>query len=362
MMVRYKSLDVFRGMTMATMILVNTPGSWAYIYSPLAHVPWHGYTPTDLVFPFFLVAIGVSMSFSFEKYNQTDQKAFYLKTLKRAILIFLIGLALTAFPFIGKDYSHLRILGVLQRISLAYLLAALIIHQFNTTKKLLWISAIVLLTYWLVLLAFGTGDPYSLETNFPRQIDLLILGDAHMWHGHKIAFDPEGLLSTLPAAISVISGYLLGLVIRKYQKMELIARIMLLGSVLIIGGYVWGMVFPINKALWTSSYVLVTTGIAAIIIGILIYLIDIKLWNKWAQPFEAFGMNPLIIFVLSIIWVKTYFMIHIGDQNMYGWLYTTVFKQIINPTFGSLLFALFHVFGCWLVAYVLYKKKIYIKL
>ena len=359
---RYKSLDIFRGITMAMMILVNTPGSWAYIYPPLGHASWHGYTPTDLVFPFFLVAIGLSMTFSFQKYDQTDQKAFYLKTTRRAVLIFLIGLGLTAFPFFGKDYSHLRILGVLQRIALAYYLAAIVIHHFNNTKKLLWISAIILLGYWLVLFAFGTGDPYSLETNFPRTVDLLVLGDAHMWHGHKIAFDPEGLLSTFPAMVSVISGYLIGLVVRKYKDMDLVARVLLIGNILIIGGYAWGLVLPINKALWTSSYVLVTTGIAAIIIGILIYVIDIKHWSKWATPFEAFGMNPLIIFILSILWVKTYFIIHIGDQNMYGWLYTTVFKSIINPTFGSLLFALFHVFGCWLIAYVLYKKKIYIKL
>ena len=362
MVKRYKSLDIFRGMTMAMMIMVNTPGSWAYIYPPLGHASWHGYTPTDLVFPFFLIAIGLSMTFSFQNYDQHNQQAFYLKVVRRTVLIFLIGLALTAFPFFGKDYSHLRILGVLQRIALAYFFAAVIIHNFNNVKQLLWISAITLVGYWLLLLAFGTGDPFSLETNFARKIDLLILGEAHMWHGHKIAFDPEGLLSTLPAVISVISGYLLGLVIRKYQDMNLLARILLIGNILIIGGYLWGMVFPVNKALWTSSYVLVTTGIAAVIIGILIYVIDIKHWRKWATPFEAFGMNPLIIFILSILWVKTYFIIHIGDQNMYGWLYSTVFKQIINPTFGSLLFALFHVFGCWLVAYILYKKKIYIKL
>lgn len=362
MTTRYKSLDIFRGMTMALMILVNTPGSWAYIYPPLAHAPWHGYTPTDLVFPFFLVAIGLSMTFSFQKYDKHNQQAFYLKTIRRALLIFLIGLALTAFPFFSKDYSHLRILGVLQRIALAYFLAAIVIHHFNSTKKLLWISAVTLIGYWLLLLVFGTGDPFSLETNFPRKIDLLILGDAHMWHGHKIAFDPEGLLSTVPAMVSVISGYLLGLIIRKYKEMDLLARILLVGNILIICGYVWGLVLPINKALWTSSYVLVTTGIAAVIIGILIYLIDIKHWSKWATPFEAFGMNPLIVFILSILWVKTYFIIHIGDQNLYGWLYSTVFKSIINPTFGSLLFALFHVFGCWLVAYVLYRKKIYIKL
>lgn len=359
---RYKSLDVFRGMTIATMILVNTPGSWAYIYSPLGHADWHGYTPTDLVFPFFLVAIGLSMTFSFQKYDKNDHRAFYLKATRRALLIFFIGLALNAFPFFNKDYSHLRIPGVLQRIAFAYYFAALIIHNLPEMKKLLWASGIILVGYWVILLIFGNGDPYGLENNFGRTIDLYILGDAHMWHGKKIAFDPEGFLSTLPAIVSVISGYLLGLTIRKFSNMELVARILLIGNVLIIGGYTWGLTFPINKSIWTSSYVLVSSGIAAVVLGILIYVIDIKNKGKWALPFEAFGMNPLIIFILSIVWVKTYFMIHIGDQNMYGWLYSTVFKQIINPTFGSLLFALFHVFGCWLVAYILYKKKILIKL
>jgi len=359
---RYQSLDVFRGITIATMILVNTPGSWAYIYPPLGHASWHGYTPTDLVFPFFLIAIGLSMSFSFEKYDSSNNKAFYLKVIKRAVLIFLIGLALTAFPFYNKDYSQLRILGVLQRISLAYFLGALIIHHFNHVKKLLWISAIVLVSYWVVLVLFGGSEPFSLLGNFPRKIDLLVFGDAHMWHGHKVAFDPEGLLSTLPAAVSVIIGYLIGLLIRKFQNMELLARVLLIGNGLVIIGYTWGLVFPINKALWTSSYVLVSSGIAAVIIGILIYLIDIKGWKKWSIPFIAFGMNPLIIYILSILWVKTYFQFHIGDQNMYGWLYSTIFKPMVNPTFGSLMFALFHVIGCWLVAYIFYKKRIYIKL
>lgn len=362
MISRYKSLDIFRGMTIAFMILVNTPGSWSHIYAPLEHSPWHGYTPTDLVFPFFLVAVGLSMTFSFAKYDKNNHRAFYLKATRRAILIFLIGLALNAFPFFNKDFSHLRILGVLQRIALAYYFAAIFIHNFNDTKKLLWISVVLLVGYWLLLLGFAKGDPYGLETNLGIKIDLFLLGPNHMWHGKQLAFDPEGFLSTLPAIVSVISGYLFGKIIRKYTGMELLARILLVGNILIISGYAWGLTFPINKSLWTSSYVLVTSGIAAVVVGILIYLIDIKHWQNWAKPFEAFGMNPLIIYVISIVWVKTYFQIHIGDQNMYAWLYTTVFKPIINPTFGSLIFALFHVFGCWIVAYILYIKKIYIKL
>lgn len=360
---RYKSLDIFRGLTIATMILVNTPGSWANIYSPLAHADWHGYTPTDLVFPFFLVAVGLSMSFSFQKYDRNDHKAFLLKTTKRALLIFLIGLLLTAFPFFGRDYTQLRILGVLQRIALAYYLAALTIHYFPGTKRLFSISVILLVLYWLVMLIFGGSDPYGLETNLVRKIDLFILGENHLWMGKGLPFDPEGLLSTIPSIVSVLSGYLFGRLVGKYKDMDLVARLLLVGNVILLTGYAWGLVFPINKSLWTSSFVLVTSGIGAIVLGLLVYLIDIKGYKKWSLPFEAFGMNPLIIYVLSILWVKIYFQVDMGnDMNMYGWLYATVFKPIINPTFGSLLFALFHVFGCWVVAYILYRKKIYIKL
>lgn len=359
---RYKSLDVFRGITVAGMILVNTPGSWAYIYPPLQHADWHGYTPTDLVFPFFLIAVGLSMSFSFRRLEGLNNKAFYLKAFRRALLIFLIGLALTAFPFFGKDYANLRILGVLQRIALAYLSAAIVVHIVRRPLHLTILASIVLIGYWLLLLFFGSDDPYSLEGNLPRKIDLLILEDAHMWHGKKIAFDPEGLLSTLPAMVTVISGYLFGLMIQRFQKTELITRLAAISTILLVVGYIWSLVMPINKALWTSSYVLVSSGIGGLVLTLLIYFIDFKKMDKWSWPFEVFGMNPLVSFVASILWVKIYFLIDIDGQNLYGWLYTTVFKPIVSPTFGSLLFAIAHVFGCWLIALWLYKRKIIIKI
>ena len=359
---RYTSLDVFRGLTIGAMILVNTPGSWANIYPPLAHADWHGYTPTDLVFPFFLVAVGLSMSFSFEKFREAKGSLFFTKTIRRAIIIFLIGLALTAFPFIGKDYSQLRILGVLQRIALAYLLASIVVYYIKSTKHLLVFSSLLLFLYWFVLVVFGHEDPFGLEGNLPRIIDLALIGDAHMWHGKKIAFDPEGLLSTFPAAITVISGYLFGRLIKSTSEQDLLAKLLLASTALIGLGYSWSLFFPINKALWTSSYVLVSSGIAGVILAQLIYLIDVRHWHQWSKPFEVFGLNPLISFVLSILWVKIYFLIKIDGQNMYGWLYTEVYKGIINPTFGSLLFAITHVIGVWLIAYFLYRKRIIIKI
>lgn len=358
---RYKSLDVFRGITVAGMILVNTPGSWAYIYPPLQHADWHGYTPTDLVFPFFLIAVGLSMSFSFQRLEGLNNKAFFLKAAKRAFIIFIIGLGLTAFPFIGKDYSHLRIFGVLQRIALAYFFASVVVHLIKNPRILIALSVITLIGYWLLLLFLGGTDPFGLENNLPRKIDLLILGDAHMWHGKKIAFDPEGLLSTIPAVISVISGYLIGLLIQRSNKTEVITRLAAISIIMLLLGYLWSIVFPINKALWTSSYVLVSSGLGGLFLTILIYFIDLKQMNKWTKPFEIFGLNPLISFIASILWVKIYFQIDIDGQNAYGWIYNNIYKSIFDPTFGSLLFALTHVFGCWLIAYWLYRKKIIIK-
>jgi len=361
MTARYKSLDIFRGLTIALMILVNTPGSWAYIYPPLQHADWHGYTPTDLVFPFFLIAVGLSMSFSFKKFNELNPGPFYLKVIKRTSLIFLIGLALTAFPFIGKNYAHLRIFGVLQRIALAYFFAALLIRWLRKDSLLLISSILILLAYWPTLYFFGGEYPYSLEGNLARKIDLLIIGKDHMWHGKDIAFDPEGLLSTLPSVVSVISGYLFGKLIQYLKPSVLVGRIIILGIGLIIGGHVWGVFFPINKSLWTSSYVLVSSGIAALLLSVLIYLIDVRKLNGWTKPFEVFGLNPLVSFIASILWVKFYFLIKINSTSTYSWLYNEIFKHILNPTFGSLIFAMVHVVGCWLIAYILYRKNIIVK-
>ncbi|MDH5475056.1 MAG: DUF5009 domain-containing protein [Cyclobacteriaceae bacterium] len=360
---RLKSLDVFRGMTVAFMILVNTPGSWSHLFSPLAHADWHGYTPTDLVFPFFLIAVGLSMSFSFKKYSTQPAKEFYIKVFKRTILIFLIGMAMRAFPFTNVNWAEFRILGVLQRIALAYFFASIIIRNITSIKSLLISSGIILFGYWALLLLFSTGnDPYGLENNAVLRFDLWLLGGDHLWHGKGIPFDPEGFLSTLPSVASVIAGYLFGKLIQSKKQIDLVATLFLIGNLLVITGYAWDLVFPINKSLWTSSFVLVTSGLGAVLMAFLIYIIDIKHKDKWIEPFLVFGKNTLFIYVLSIIWVKTYFQFHIGDQNIYSWLFSTVFQPIGSDKFGSFLFALTHVAGCWVVGYIMDKKKIYIKI
>lgn len=370
---RLVALDVFRGLTIASMILVNTPGSWSYIYPPFKHAPWHGITPTDLVFPFFLFAVGAAMSFSLKKYSSSP--AAIQKILKRTALIFFIGLTLNAFPFFKIinggtpeqswewiNLSNLRIMGVLQRIALSYGLAALLCY-FLSIKQLIRTSAVILLGYWAVLLGFGSGDPFSLEGNAVLKLDKLVLGENHLWRGQGIPFDPEGLLSTLPAVVSVIIGFLAGKMVQtETEKLTLVNKFFLLGNGSIFLAMAWGMVFPINKAIWTSSYVLMSSGIALVLIAFMIYFIDVLKKDFWIHPFLVFGRNPLIIFIMSIVVVKIYAKIFTGPgQNTYGWIYQTVFVPVGGNMIGSLLFALFHVVLLWLFGLFLYKKNIIIK-
>jgi predicted acyltransferase len=367
---RFLSLDVFRGLTVACMILVNNPGSWSHIYAPLSHAKWHGWTPTDLVFPFFLFAVGNAMSFALKKYEALGNAAVLQKIFKRTALIFLIGLILNWFPFVAwsddqlvmKSLSKLRIMGVLQRIALCYGFAALIIHYLKH-KGSIYMSLVLLFGYWAILLAFGQGDPYSLEGNAGLFIDKAILGENHMYHGEGVAFDPEGLLSTLPAIVNVICGYLVGDYLQQKGKTSnTILRLALTGLVFIVLARIWDIWFPINKKIWTSSYVLLTVGLATILLCIFVYLIEIMQWKKGWYFFEVFGKNPLFIFVMSGVLVKIYGLIRpVPGKGFYSWFYETVFKPIGGELNGSLLFALFHVGLFWLLGWWLDKKKIYIK-
>ena len=282
---RNLALDVFRGMTVCFMIIVNTPGTWEIAYAPLLHAPWHGFTPTDLVFPSFLFAVGNAMAFSMHKYESQGEGVFWRKTIKRTVIIFLIGFLLYWFPFFReaeggglemKPLGETRILGVLQRIALCYFFASIIIH-YGSKKVAIWFSALALIGYWIISYAFGDpNDPYSLAGNAALRLDLFLFGDKHLYHGEGIAFDPEGLLSTLPSIVNVIGGYLAGDYIRRHgNSYEGIAKLLLMGSLLIFGALTWHLVFPINKKLWTSSFVLLTVGIDLLILGALIYVTEI---------------------------------------------------------------------------------------
>ncbi len=363
---RYLALDVLRGITIAGMILVNTPGSWSYVYPPLLHSKWHGCTPTDLVFPFFLFVMGVSMYFSFAKYGRVLNKKSLGKILKRTVLIFLVGLFLNSFPQWVIDFSKLRIMGVLQRIALAYGIAALLVLSLKP-RNIIIAGTGLLLGYWAILYFSVPTDPYSLQNNITIAIDKFVFGEKHIYHGFGIAFDPEGLLSTLPSVVNVLIGYLVGAFI-KSKKANKLLKLLFAGSILIAAALLWDLIFPINKPIWTSSYVLYTTGLAIIMLMILVWIIDEKGFKKWSSFFVVFGVNPLFIYSLSVIWVKIlmYLVKFTGDSgkvyNGYSALYQKVFVPIAGNMNGSLLFGISHIILFWFVAWILYKKKIFIKI
>tara|TARA_R110000868_G_scaffold144150_1_gene362889 strand:- start:15828 stop:16937 length:1110 start_codon:yes stop_codon:yes gene_type:complete len=364
---RLISLDVLRGMTISFMILVNTPGSWAYVYSPLRHAEWNGCTPTDLVFPFFLFIVGVSAWFSFKKYDTKLSKITLLKIFKRTALIFLLGVALNLFPFF--DFSKVRVMGVLQRIALAYGIGSVLCLSFKR-DKLLIVLAVILLGYWALLYFGAELDPYSLKENIVREFDLLLFGEKHIYKGFGIPFDPEGVLSTIPTVGTVIIGYLVGQTISQETLILLkIKKLLIQGALLVILGAVWGLAFPINKALWTSSYVLYTAGLGMLFLACLIFVIDCKGYNNWTKPFIHFGTNPLFIFVFSGIYAKTIsHLIKIPAQEgsdeiaAYKYLFDDVFSPIAGNMNGSLLFALSHIIVFWFICFLLYKNRIFIKI
>lgn len=367
---RNLALDVFRGMTVCFMIIVNNPGSWSFIYAPLEHASWHGFTPTDLVFPSFLFAVGNAMAFVMHKYEAQGSGVFWRKTLKRTVIIFLLGYLLSWFPFFReaaggwefRPLSETRILGVLQRIALCYFFASIILH-YGSKKFAVAFSVFALLSYWLVMWAFGDpNDPYSLVGNAVFKLDLAVFGADHLYHDRGIIFDPEGILSTLPAIVNVIIGYLAGDFIRKRgNSYETIAKLLLAGATLIFVALTWDMVFPINKKIWTSPFTLLTTGIDLMILPALIYLIDYRKNHRWTNFFVVFGKNPLFIYVLSDVLAIVLYLIPVGNTSLGAWLFKDLYGSFLSPLNASLLFALTFMMFCWAVGYWLDRKKIYVR-
>lgn len=387
---RYYSLDVFRGATVALMILVNNPGSWSHIYAPLKHAPWHGITPTDLVFPFFLFAVGNAMAFVIPKLQQGGDGMFWKKVIKRTLLIFLIGLLLNWSPFVKwngdllemKPLDDLRIMGVLQRIALCYFFASVIVFYFKQRGAFVT-AAVLLLLYWMLSLLLGTpGDPYSLNGWFGNSIDKNILGEAHLYRGEGVPFDPEGLMSTFAAIVQAIFGYLVGDYIRKMSganenkasgSYEMIATLFVTATILTLTGLAWGQVFPINKKIWTSSYTIYTTGLAIYSITTMMWFIEIKKVKGFLLKFfDVFGKNPLFIFVLSSFLPRALGLIRIpngiDDEGLpkylspFGWFYENICKQVPGiPENGSLIYAICMIMMYWAICYWLDKKTIYIK-
>ena len=368
---RYLALDVLRGMTIAFMIIVNTPGSWSNLYAPLAHADWHGFTPTDLVFPTFLFVVGNAMSFALKKLNEMSPGAFYKKVFKRAALIFAIGWLLNAFPFFDYneagemvfiDLSEVRLLGVLQRIALSYLLAALVVYWGG--ERLGWIVGIAsLILFWPIMYFFGeAGDPYSMTGNAQIKLDLLLIGEKRMYMGEGIPFDPEGLLSTMTSMVNVLAGFIVGKFIQKKgNNASTVQALLISGVVLLALAYVWDLGFPINKKIWTSSYVLLTVGWDLVLLSGLIFLVEIQKLTKWTYFFQAFGRNPLILYVCSGVVVSIFSMIPVGETTFKGFIYSNLFTSWLDPKNASFLFAISYMLLIWVIGYWMDRKKIYIK-
>jgi predicted acyltransferase len=367
-LMRFASLDVFRGIAIASMILVNNPGSWAYIYPPFKHAEWHGCTPTDLVFPCFLFIVGVAMPFSFAKYTPQNRPtaAVYQRILRRGVILFALGLFLTLFSFIldwlikgiPPNFSTMRIMGVLQRISLAYVLAALAV--LNLSRRWLWIlTAAILISYWLAMQfipvpGFGAGN-LSPEANLGGYIDRIILGK-HLYRSGP--FDPEGLFSTLPAVITVLLGYFTGDWLRTQPiKTRTSINLVIFGLIALIFGQLWGFIFPINKQLWTSSYVLFTAGWAILILALCYELIEVRKFKKWSFPFEVMGLNAIFLFVASGLFSRILIKTSIGKTTTYTWIYENLFRPWAGALNGSLLFAIVMVLFWWLILYGMYRRR-----
>jgi predicted acyltransferase len=399
---RYVALDVLRGMTVAGMILVNNPGTWGHIYPPLRHAAWAGCTPTDLVFPFFLFVVGAAMAFSFAKYNEGLNKTSVVKLVKRGILIFLVGLGLNAFPFYPMSpnpdlsfwenfvyhWQHVRIVGVLQRIAMCYILGGFVALWLKSAKKIVISMGVLMGLHWLILfligdhsapLVNGAAGSFSLAGQNADVIDLAIFGENHIYKGFGIPFDPEGLLGMLSGACTVLLGYLIGNKIRNTEsKIDVVAQLYTIGMLCLAGGLVWSLCYPIIKALWTGSYVLYAGGWSILMLAFFIYLIDVKGKEKIFTPFKAMGMNPLFAFVMAGLFakilgrmIKWTSVVTLADGTVkektwsaLSWFYNNVCVAIVGESneLSSLIYALVYVAVFTAMAMFLYKKKIVIKL
>lgn len=369
---RLQSLDVFRGITIAGMILVNNPGTWSHIYPPLEHAKWNGCTPTDLIFPFFLFIVGVAITLSLSKRKERgdDQKDLILNILRRSVILFVLGLILAGFPFwpFFETIESIRIPGVLQRIAIVYFISSYLFLKMSV-KNLAYLGGGILIFYWLIMTLVpvpGIGAA-NLEptTNLGAWLDNLLL-NGHLWKSTKV-WDPEGLLSTLPAIGTAILGIMAGDWIKRDHEPKTKALWMFFwANVLLAAGYVWSGFFPLNKSLWTSSYVLYTGGLALHFLTMCYWIIDVLGYKKWAKPFTVYGMNAITVFFLSGIIGRIMYMIKLTNSagvevNLKTYLFDSIFLSIFDPINASLAWALTYIF-IWLgLMWILYAKKIFIK-
>ncbi len=431
---RLISLDAFRGMTIAGMVLVNNPGTWASIYGPLKHAEWHGITPTDYVFPFFLFIVGVAIPISLgRRMVEGVDRGVYLKIFQRAGLIFALGLLMSMIPFlvfsetnlpqivkllimlgfsatlflylaekkrlaavaggataltvlvlwlagtqfVWYDFGTMRIPGVLQRIAVCYLVVSLIfIH--TTWKQQTVIGVVLLLGYWILMTAVPVpgceiASIDSKACNMGAFFDRVILGVDHMWKAGKV-FDPEGILSTVPAVVTTISGVLAGTwliqkdpaVADENLPLRKVTGLFFFGTLLLAIGWAWSLVFPLNKSLWTSSYVVYTTGLALLTLAVCYYLIDIKGYKRWARPFVIFGVNALALFVFSGIMARMLNLVKVAgpegkEISLQQWIFSTFYLTWLEPVNASLAYAVSFILFWLFLMWLLYRRQISIK-
>jgi predicted acyltransferase len=372
------SLDVFRGITIAAMILVNNPGSWSHIYAPLEHAEWNGWTPTDLIFPFFLFIVGVSMTLSFASRaaHGVKRATLALHVVRRSALIFAMGLFLNGFPYF--DLHSIRIMGVLQRIALCYLAAGMLYLATCRRNRaadgkigVTVAAAMVLLVGYWALMTFVPVPGYRAgllgkDDNLGAYIDRTLLG-GHLWPESK-TWDPEGLLSTLPAIATVLIGVLAGEWLRSESKAARKALgLVIVGVALMLAGELLHPYFPINKNLWTSTYVLFTSGFGMLLLALCYWVVDLRGWRKWAAPFLVFGTNAILAYALAAIVadISIGFQFRISGgppRTLHGWFYGKYFVPHAGPENASLAFALFFVVLIFAFLWPLYHKKIFVRI
>ena len=382
---RILALDILRGITIAGMILVNNPGSWGYIYAPLRHAPWNGLTPTDLVFPFFMFIMGISTYISLKKYDFRFSWPTLCKILRRTVVIFAIGIGIAWFGrFLRRimddatfweavnNFDTIRVLGVMPRLALCYGISATVAIALHC-KRLPYVIAGILITYTIILL-IGNGWEFSLD-NVIARVDHAVIGANHLYadtiDGVTLKLDPEGLLSTLPAIAHTLLGFWVGMKMMAFKDNHRKALFLfIVGAVLTFSGFLLDYGLPINKKIWSPTFVLTTCGLAASLLGLLIWIIDIEKHRRWCRFFEVFGVNPLYLYVQGAVLSLIFGIVRIpsstaeaGYTTVHGWFYNDVLVTMVgDETFASLLYAIAFIAVNWAVGYILYTKKIYIKI
>jgi predicted acyltransferase len=390
---RLISLDVFRGITIAGMLLVNDPGTWSAIFPPLEHAAWDGWTPTDLIFPFFLFIVGITtyLSMSARRARGDEDPALVKQILRRGIIIYLLGFAMAMFPFYqwgtidalpnanGWDriifrIEHVRILGVLPRIGIVYICAGLLSLK-TTLKQQVIIIATLLLGYWFAMTlipvpgenAIGAVLLHTKDRNLAAYLDRLILGTNHTWIG-SVTFDPEGPMSTIPAIATAMLGVIAGrwLALKEKPLLERISGLFAVGSIAMVIGLMWNWSFPINKNLWTSSYVIFTAGMACMALATTMWIVDYRNVKWWTKPFVVFGVNPIVAYVGSGVMARLiYTLWHVnyaGKPTAFqDAVYQSVFLPWLPPRVASLAFAITFVLFWYGILLILYRRKIILK-